>query len=183
MVDFGRSPNARRFGRYSTLNVRHGKAKKGLPRRRQNVLSVMDWAVKDYVELARTRSGFPDHPALWITARGGRLQPSSINDRFELYRDAHKLLKELCNTQFAILTFSITDLIPPLKERGITLLSSQVYRLVVKRPERLSLKILMALLDILDCTMDDLPTHRRARLRDEAEEGRRRRDFGMGRSR
>ena len=28
--------------------------------------------------------------------------------------------------------------------------------LVVERPERLSLKILMALLDILDCTMDDL---------------------------
>jgi hypothetical protein len=27
---------------------------------------------------------------------------------------------------------------------------------VVERPERLSLKILMALLDILDCTMDDL---------------------------
>lgn len=52
--------------------------------------------------------------------------------------------------------FSTTDLIPPLKERGITLSSSQVYRLVVERPERLSLKILMALLDILDCTMDDL---------------------------
>ncbi|MGH9258488.1 MAG: helix-turn-helix domain-containing protein, partial [Acidimicrobiales bacterium] len=33
---------------------------------------------------------------------------------------------------------------------------SQVYRLVVERPERLSLKILMALLDILDCSMDDL---------------------------
>lgn len=52
--------------------------------------------------------------------------------------------------------FSTTDLIPLLQERGITLSSSQVYRLVVERPERLSLKILMALLDILDCTMDDL---------------------------
>jgi DNA-binding Xre family transcriptional regulator len=52
--------------------------------------------------------------------------------------------------------FSTTDLLPPLKERGIMLSSSQVYRLVVERPERLSLKILMALLDILDCTMDDL---------------------------
>ncbi|MER5185145.1 helix-turn-helix transcriptional regulator [Streptomyces sp. NPDC002896] len=52
--------------------------------------------------------------------------------------------------------FSTTDLIPPLAERGINLSSSQVYRLVVERPERLSLKILMALLDILDCTMDDL---------------------------
>ncbi|MFC9810240.1 helix-turn-helix domain-containing protein [Streptomyces griseoaurantiacus] len=52
--------------------------------------------------------------------------------------------------------FSTTDLIPPLAKRGIALSSSQVYRLVVERPERLSLKILMALLDILDCTMDDL---------------------------
>lgn len=52
--------------------------------------------------------------------------------------------------------FSTTDLLAPLKERGITLSSSQVYRLVVERPERLSLKILMALLDILDCTTDDL---------------------------
>ncbi|MFJ2258601.1 helix-turn-helix domain-containing protein [Streptomyces sp. NPDC087844] len=52
--------------------------------------------------------------------------------------------------------FSTTDLIPPLAERGISLSSSQVYRLVVERPERLSLKILMALLDILDCAMDDL---------------------------
>jgi DNA-binding Xre family transcriptional regulator len=52
--------------------------------------------------------------------------------------------------------FSTTDLIPLLDERGIMLSSSQVYRLVVERPERLSLKILMALLDILDCTMDDL---------------------------
>ena len=52
--------------------------------------------------------------------------------------------------------FSTTDLIGPLADREITLSSSQVYRLVVERPERLSLKILMALLDILDCTMDDL---------------------------
>ena len=52
--------------------------------------------------------------------------------------------------------FSTTDLIGPLADRDITLSSSQVYRLVTDRPERLSLKILMALLDILDCTMDDL---------------------------
>ena len=52
--------------------------------------------------------------------------------------------------------FSTTDLIGPLADREITLSSSQVYRLVVERPERLSLKILMALLDILDCTIDDL---------------------------
>jgi DNA-binding Xre family transcriptional regulator len=52
--------------------------------------------------------------------------------------------------------FQTTDLIDPLARRDIALSSSQVYRLVVERPERLSLKVLMALLDILDCTMDDL---------------------------
>ena len=52
--------------------------------------------------------------------------------------------------------FQTTDLLEPLAERAITLSSSQVYRLVTERPERLSLKILMALLDILDCSMDEL---------------------------
>jgi DNA-binding Xre family transcriptional regulator len=52
--------------------------------------------------------------------------------------------------------FSTTDLLAPLAERGIRLSTSQVYRLVVDRPERLSLKILLALLDILDCTMEEL---------------------------
>jgi DNA-binding Xre family transcriptional regulator len=45
--------------------------------------------------------------------------------------------------------FATTDLI-------VRLSSSQVYRLVVERPERLSLKILMALLDILGCSMGEL---------------------------
>src|SRR5680860_1537225 len=52
--------------------------------------------------------------------------------------------------------FATTDLIEPLAQRGIRLSSSQVYRLVVERPERLSIKILMALLDILDCSMTEL---------------------------
>jgi hypothetical protein len=52
--------------------------------------------------------------------------------------------------------FATTDLIGPLAQRGIGLSSSQVYRLVVERPQRLSLKVLMALLDILDCSVDEL---------------------------
>jgi hypothetical protein len=52
--------------------------------------------------------------------------------------------------------FATTDLLEPLAQRGIRLSSSQVYRLVAERPERLSLKVLMALLDILDTTMDEL---------------------------
>jgi len=52
--------------------------------------------------------------------------------------------------------FATTDLVPLLAERGIHLSSSQVYRLVAETPERLSLKVLVALLDILDCQMADL---------------------------
>ncbi|MGW4325880.1 helix-turn-helix domain-containing protein [Nocardia sp. NPDC004573] len=52
--------------------------------------------------------------------------------------------------------FSTTALRPMLAERGISLSPSQVYRLVAERPERLSLKVLVALMDILDCSMEDL---------------------------
>ncbi|MFC8536807.1 helix-turn-helix domain-containing protein [Streptomyces sp. NPDC057249] len=52
--------------------------------------------------------------------------------------------------------FSTTDLRPLLAQRGIELSPSQTYRLVVETPERLSLKTLMALLDILQCSMEDL---------------------------
>lgn len=64
--------------------------------------------------------------------------------------------------------FSTTDLRPKLAERGIHLSSSQVYRLVTEKPERLNLKALMALLDILGCRMEDLieptaaPAHKSA---------------------
>lgn len=52
--------------------------------------------------------------------------------------------------------FSTAALRPLLAERGIHLSSSQVYRLVAETPERLSLKVLVALLDILDCQMEEL---------------------------
>lgn len=52
--------------------------------------------------------------------------------------------------------WSTTDLAPLLTARGIELSSTQVYRLVAQTPERLSLKILMALCDALECTSTDL---------------------------
>lgn len=52
--------------------------------------------------------------------------------------------------------FATSDLMPRLAERGIELSSAQVYRLVAQTPERLSLRTLVALCDILDCTPDDL---------------------------
>ena len=52
--------------------------------------------------------------------------------------------------------YATTDLVPLLAERGIELHPTQVYRLVTQRPERLSLKVLLALIDILGCQMEEL---------------------------
>ena len=49
-----------------------------------------------------------------------------------------------------------TDLVPLLAERGVELSASQVFRLVTQPPERLSLRTLAALCDILDCGPGDL---------------------------
>ncbi len=90
LVDWGRNPKAPEFGRYGMLHVRYGKAKRGQPPRRRTVASVMGWAVDavaDYVENIRPRFGLPDHPALWVTERGGRIKPAEINARFVAYRD------------------------------------------------------------------------------------------------
>ena len=66
--------------------------------------------------------------------------------------------------------FSASDLEPLLAERGITLSSVQVWRLVTQVPERLSLPVLAALCDILDVTpaqliatrAENVPARRRA---------------------
>lgn len=51
---------------------------------------------------------------------------------------------------------NISDLIPLLKDRSIDLSASQIYRLVGQRPERLSLALLGALCDALECSVEDL---------------------------
>lgn len=52
--------------------------------------------------------------------------------------------------------FATTDLQPLLAERGVSLSREQTYRLVTGKPQRLSMTILVALCDILDCTPNDL---------------------------
>lgn len=52
--------------------------------------------------------------------------------------------------------FSTSDLLPHLAARGVVLSREQVYRLVARVPERLSLKTLAALCDIFDCQPGDL---------------------------
>jgi integrase/recombinase XerC len=98
LADWGRNPAAPEFGRFGMLHVRYGKAVRGQPPRRRNVPSVMGWAVEavaDYVENVRPRFGAVDHPALWVTERGGRIKPAEINARFVTYRDALGLPKTL----------------------------------------------------------------------------------------
>jgi DNA-binding Xre family transcriptional regulator len=63
--------------------------------------------------------------------------------------------------------FATTDLQPLLAERGIELSPVQIYRLVVQTPERLNLRTLAALCDVLECTPAELiepvveaPAHR-----------------------
>lgn len=52
--------------------------------------------------------------------------------------------------------FATSDLVPLLAARGVVLSREQVYRLVAKVPERLSLTTLAALCDILECTPAEL---------------------------
>jgi DNA-binding Xre family transcriptional regulator len=52
--------------------------------------------------------------------------------------------------------YATSDLAPLLASRGIELSREQVYRLVARTPQRLSLATLAALCDALDCTPSDL---------------------------
>lgn len=52
--------------------------------------------------------------------------------------------------------FTATQIVPLLADRGIDLSASQVHRLVSGTPERLSLQVLSAFCDILDCTPAEL---------------------------
>lgn len=52
--------------------------------------------------------------------------------------------------------FATTELRPLLAERGVRLSREQVYRLVTGTPQRLSLVVLAALCDILECSPADL---------------------------
>lgn len=54
--------------------------------------------------------------------------------------------------------FQTTELVQPLRDRGIDLSASQVHRLVTGKPERLSLAVLAALCDIFDTTPAELIT-------------------------
>lgn len=98
VTDFGRNPHRASFGRYGTLSVRYGKASRGSAPKRRNVLTVFDWSVEvleQYVEQVRPLYGRDEHPALWLTERGGRIESAKISRRFAELRDALGLAGEL----------------------------------------------------------------------------------------
>lgn len=52
--------------------------------------------------------------------------------------------------------FQTSDLAGPLAERGVTMSREQLWRLVSQQPQRLSLEVLAAACDILQCEPGDL---------------------------
>jgi len=52
--------------------------------------------------------------------------------------------------------YKTTDLIEPLKKRGLVLSREQVYRLVTQPPERLNMEFLACVCDVLDCSPNDI---------------------------
>ncbi len=52
--------------------------------------------------------------------------------------------------------FNSPELAAALRARGVTLSDSQVWRLVTGTPERLNLRVLVALCDILGCSPNEL---------------------------
>lgn len=118
VVDLYRNAKAPQFGRYGMVHVRKAKGTKGSGPRRRNVASIMPWAVEsleDYVVNIRPRYGFPTHPALWLTERGGRLRAREIEDRFALYREELGLPDELTPhcLRHSYVTHSIEDGVDP----------------------------------------------------------------------
>lgn len=97
-VDFTANPAAPEFGGYGMLSVCHGKAAKGSPPRRRNVLTVMGWAaevVAEWVEQVRGCYRPGQRTMLWPTERGGRVSGAYIGLRFDTFRDALGLPGEL----------------------------------------------------------------------------------------
>lgn len=89
VTDLGPNPAAPEFGNLGMLSVRWGKANKGGPPRRRNVLTVFDWSVEvldEYLKEVHPLYGQPT--PLWPTERAGRISVDMIGYRFiEMVRE------------------------------------------------------------------------------------------------
>lgn len=52
--------------------------------------------------------------------------------------------------------FATTDLVEPLRQRGISMSRQMIHRVVTQPPQRINVDLLAALCDILACTPNDL---------------------------
>lgn len=66
---------------------------------------------------------------------------------------AHWNLRQLMAEQGM---FATSDLIEPLRERGVELSRQMIHRIVTKTPQRINMDLLAALCDVLHCTPNDL---------------------------
>jgi len=99
IADFGVNPAAPELGTFGMCQVRFGKAMRGSPPRRRAVATVLPWSVEvlaQYVQEVRPLHGAAARgPALFLTERGTRISPRSIDDRFAAWRVAAGLPTEL----------------------------------------------------------------------------------------
>ena len=98
VADFAPNPAAPELGGLGVCHVRYGKAMRGSPPRRRAVATVMPWtaeALAQYLQDVRPRCEAPSHPALWLTERGERISPRSVDERFAAWRKTAGLPREL----------------------------------------------------------------------------------------
>lgn len=97
VTDFGPNPAARQLGDVGVVQVRYGKAQRGSPPRRRAVSTVMPWAAEALEQyLSEVRPCYEsEHPAVFLTERGGRISPGQVGERFGLWRAAAGLPDEL----------------------------------------------------------------------------------------
>jgi len=87
LADFLRNRALPDWGKLASIHVRYGKGVKGGPPRRRLVLSLpeFEWAIealRQYLDDVRPAFGYPKHPAVFVTERGGYLLGEDISNRF-----------------------------------------------------------------------------------------------------
>jgi integrase/recombinase XerC len=98
IADFTANPAAPELGGLGNCHVRFGKAMRGSPPRRRAVPTVMPWAaeaLEQYLSEVRPLYECENHPAVWLTERGGRISVRHVDDRFAQFRVAAGLPSEL----------------------------------------------------------------------------------------
>jgi integrase/recombinase XerD len=100
VADLRRHPKVPDYGRFGALFVRWGKSSSGSAPKRRTVLTVpeMDWVVpvlEQYLTEVRPLFSPANHPAFWVTERCGRMSARSLNEAFQVAREAAGLGPEL----------------------------------------------------------------------------------------